>query len=138
MHMQGQPSTMQENPHYTDVCTEVQEFFQSKLHTLQNAGISPEQLVFDPGIGFGKSLEHNLALLAHVDQLSPEGRPLLLGVSRKSFMGRILGDMSLARRSWPTVALTAQTRSQGVRLFRVHEIKPNVDALRMSEAILHA
>jgi dihydropteroate synthase len=137
MHIQGRPQHMQLAPAYTDVAQEIAAFFRERLASLTAAGISAEQIVFDPGIGFGKSLEHNLALLRSLAALSPAGRPLLLGVSRKSFIGKTLGDMDMARREWPTVALTSLGREMGVRIFRVHSVRPNVEALRMTEAILH-
>lgn len=136
MHMQGEPRTMQEAPHYEDVVREVVEFFDERMTTLRSAGIAEESLCFDPGIGFGKTLDHNLALLRALDKLSPAGRPILLGVSRKSFIGMLLGDKDLTLRNWPTVAVTARAREMGVMLHRVHEVRPNVEALRMIEAIL--
>jgi dihydropteroate synthase len=136
MHMQGEPRTMQVAPHYEDVVREVAEFFDERMETLTRAGIGADSLCFDPGIGFGKSLTHNLSLLRALDQLAPDGRPLLLGVSRKSFIGMILGDPDLHLRDWPTAALTARARESGVMLHRVHEVRPNVEALRMVEAIL--
>lgn len=136
MHMQGTPRSMQIAPHYSDVVAEVAEFFRERLRTLVAAGIDPEALCFDPGIGFGKTLEHNLALLRGLGELSIAGRPLLLGVSRKSFLGRILGTDELAAREWPTVAITANAREKGVMLHRVHAVRPNFEALQMTEAIL--
>ena len=138
MHMRGTPRTMQTNPRYEDVVGEVRAFFAERLETLVAAGLEAEALCFDPGIGFGKTLEHNLALLRDIGTLSPADRPLLLGVSRKSFIGKILGSDSIEDRNWPTVALTAYGRDAGVRLHRVHDVKPNVEALRMTEAILGA
>jgi dihydropteroate synthase len=138
MHMQGTPRTMQANPRYDDVVQDVRAFFVERLETLTAAGLDARTLCFDPGIGFGKTLEHNLALLRNLGTLSPDGRPLLLGVSRKSFIGKILGSGSIDDRNWPTVALTAYGRDAGVRLHRVHDVKPNVEALRMTEAILGA
>ena len=137
MHRQGEPQTMQDAPRYADVVTEVRAFFAGRLDELVQAGINPEALCFDPGIGFGKSLEHNLALLRALEQLSPPGRPLLLGVSRKSFIARILGSDDLTRRDAATAALSAQARTQGVMLHRVHAVRPNVDALRMIEALVY-
>lgn len=137
MHMQGDPRTMQLDPHYEDVVAEVRAFFAERLATLTAAGLDPETLCFDPGIGFGKTLEHNLALLREIGSLAPSGRPLLLGVSRKSFLGKILGSSELADRAWPTVAITAATREAGAVIHRVHEVKPNHEALRMTEAILN-
>jgi dihydropteroate synthase len=137
MHRQGTPETMQLAPHYDDVVREVREFFEERLATLIAAGIAEASLCFDPGIGFGKTVAHNLELLRHLDHLAPARRPLLLGVSRKSFIGRVLESERLEDREWPTVALTARARELGVRLHRVHDVKPNLEALRMIEAILH-
>lgn len=136
MHMQGCPRTMQEAPSYLDVVAEVRAFFEERLATLAEAGISADALCFDPGIGFGKNLEHNLTLLRSLDEISVGGRPLLLGVSRKSFIGRVLATADLEAREWPTVAITAAAREKGVMLHRVHSVQPNVQALRMVEAIL--
>ena len=136
MHRQGTPDVMQRAPRYDDVVREVREFFEERFETLTVAGIRAKALSFDPGIGFGKTLDHNLELLRTLDHLSPAGRPLWLGVSRKSFIGRVLESDHLDDREWPTVALTARARELGVRLHRVHEVKPNLEALRMIEAIL--
>jgi dihydropteroate synthase len=136
MHMLGDPRTMQQQPHYADVSEAVRAFFRERLATLTAAGIAAEAICFDPGIGFGKTLDHNLQLLRDVAALSIAGRPLLLGVSRKSFIGRTLGTEDLAAREWPTVALTAYAREHGVMLHRVHSVRPNLDALRMIEALL--
>lgn len=138
MHMQGRPQTMQKSPYYADVVAEVRAFFAERLATLTVAGIEPEALCFDPGIGFGKNLDHNLALLRALGEISPTGRPLLLGISRKSFIGKILATDDLDAREWPTVALTANAREKGVMLHRVHAVRPNLEALRMTEAILGA
>ncbi len=136
MHMLGTPRTMQRAPRYADVVTEVRDFFEERFAAATRAGVSPEAIVFDPGIGFGKTLEHNLALLRHLPRLVVAGRPLLLGVSRKSFLGKLVGSDDIADRAWPTVAITSHSREQGVPLHRVHEVTPNLEALRMTEAIL--
>lgn len=136
MHMTGTPRTMQQQPQYQDVVAEVTAFFQERLRTLEEQGIAPERIVLDPGFGFGKTLEHNLRLLHALPAMSTLGRPLLVGVSRKSMIGQLLGDPDPAARDWPTVALTSYLRELGARLFRVHEVLPNVHALRMTEAIL--
>lgn len=136
MHMQGQPRTMQHDPSYDDVVEEVRAFFQERFSTLSEAGIEPECLCFDPGIGFGKTLEHNLALLAGLDRLVVSGRPLVIGLSRKSFIGKLLGDDHPGLREWPTVALTAATRARGALIHRVHAVRENREALRMLEAVL--
>ena len=138
MHMQGEPRTMQLAPAYVDVVAEVAGFFRERQEALVAAGIRPEALCFDPGIGFGKTLEHNIALLQALDRLMPAGSPLLLGVSRKSFIAGILGGGEPAMRDWPTVAISAFAREKGVMLHRVHAVQANVQALRMVEAILHA
>lgn len=138
MHMQGTPQTMQAAPHYANVVAEVRDFFKERLATLTAAGIGLESLCFDPGIGFGKSLDHNLALLRGLEEIAVAGRPLLLGVSRKSFIGKLLGTDDLDAREWPTVAITSNARERGVLLHRVHSVRSNVEALRMTEAILGA
>ena len=138
MHMQGSPQTMQAAPRYADVVAEVKAFFAERFETLTAAGMDPAALCFDPGIGFGKSLDHNLALLRALGEISVAGRPILLGVSRKSFIGRILETDNLDDREWPTVAITSNAREKGVMLHRVHSVRPNVEALRMTEAILGA
>lgn len=137
MHMQGEPRSMQEAPRYVDVVGEVAGFFAERLEALRGAGIADGAICFDPGIGFGKTLEHNLALLRALDGLAPEGFPLLLGVSRKSLIGKVLGNPDVACREWPTVAMTAHAREAGVMLHRVHAVRENLQALRMIEAILH-
>jgi dihydropteroate synthase len=138
MHMQGTPQTMQRDPRYGDVVAEVGAFFRERLETCRAAGIAEERLCFDPGIGFGKTLQHNLLLLKHLRPLGDTvpGRPLLLGASRKSFIGKILGSPEMNDRNWPTVAITAHARAEGARIMRVHEVKANHDALKFSEAAL--
>jgi len=136
MHMQGEPRSMQAHPHYADVVADVCGFFAERLACLTAAGIAREALCFDPGIGFGKSLEHNLTLLRQLEQLTVDARPLLLGVSRKSFIGQALQTTAVAEREVPTVAITAFARQKNVMLHRVHEVRPNLLALRMIEALL--
>lgn len=136
MHMQGSPKNMQANPQYENVVSEVGSFFHQRLESLRVAGIEKESIVFDPGIGFGKTVEHNLTLLRGLGEIPSAGRPVLLGASRKSFIGAVLGDLDPALRSWPSVAVTAFAREQGVLLHRVHEVRKNREALRMVEAIL--
>ena len=133
MHMRGTPADMQHDPRYADVVAEVCDFLDTRLGHAVAAGIDRECLALDPGIGFGKSRDHNLALLRAVATLAAAhgDRPLLLGVSRKSFLGGHAAD-----RLWPTVALTALLRARGARIFRVHDVRANCDALRMTEAIL--
>ena len=138
MHMLGEPRTMQEDPHYDDVVKEVHHWFAQRLAILQDAGISPERVVLDPGFGFGKTLEHNVALLRSLPELTVNDRPLMVGVSRKSMIAKLLDSASMEDRFWPTVALTAHVRDRGVGIVRVHDVKANVEAMRMMEAILGA
>ena len=137
MHLGGPPQTMQNGPHYADVVAEVKAHLTAAYDAAVAAGIAPERLVFDPGIGFGKTLAHNLDLLRHFPDFQIHGRPTLLGVSRKSFMGRLLETTELAARESSTTALTAWARQFGARVFRVHSVKENAESLRMMEAILH-
>ncbi len=95
-------------------------------------------LAFDPGIGFGKTMAHNLALIRNLESMRVGGRPLVLGASRKSFIGKAIGSAALEDREWPTVALTGYGRARGANVFRVHDARPNLHALRMTEAILQA
>jgi len=129
---------MQDNPSYDNVTEEVRDFFSRQHRVFLKAGISVESIVYDPGIGFGKTLGHNLQLLRNLEKLSVAGRPILLGASRKSFIGKILESDKLEDRSAATVAITASAREKGVMLHRVHEVKPNYEALRMTEAVLNA
>ena len=136
MHMLGTPRTMQVSPVYDDLHRGITGFFQDRYDALTAAGVHPEAIVFDPGIGFGKTLEHNLSILGGIERYTVPGRPILLGVSRKSFLGKLTGSDRIEDRSWSTVAVTAQAREQGVRLHRVHEVKANLEAIRMTEAML--
>jgi dihydropteroate synthase len=137
MHMQGEPRTMQTAPHYADVTREVREFFRQSLEACLASGIDPMRLAFDPGIGFGKTVAHNLALLGNLELVRVSERPIVVGVSRKSFLSKVTGAQSIEDRAWPTVALTSFLRERGANVLRVHDVLPNVQALRMTEAILH-
>jgi dihydropteroate synthase len=136
MHMQGTPRTMQQQPRYENVVAEVREFFAQRYRDLLDAGLDAESICFDPGIGFGKTPAHNRSLLQNLPQLIVENRPLLLGVSRKSFIGHLLGSADLSQRMWPTVAMTSLGREQGAMIHRVHDVRANVDSLRMTEALI--
>jgi dihydropteroate synthase len=131
MHMQGMPATMQVAPSYADVVAEIRDSFRQTVESSLRSGIDMMRLALDPGIGFGKTAAHNLTLLRRLAELPVEGRPLVLGVSRKSFLGA-----SVEERAWPTVAITSLARTFGARVFRVHDVRPNVEALRMTEAIV--
>lgn len=136
MHMQGEPRTMQVAPTYDDVVHEVGEFFRQSLARSVASGIEPMRIALDPGIGFGKTPEHNRRLLAELSAFLEFGRPLLVGVSRKSFLGWLAGSSAMDDRFWPGVALTSLCRERGARILRVHDVKPHTEALRMTEAIL--
>lgn len=135
MHMQGTPENMQENPQYTDVLQEVNSFFTQRLLAMHAQGIHPDQVVLDVGIGFGKSLSHNLELLGGMQAFKELQRPLLVGVSRKSFLGR-LGGGPVADRLPGGLAATCLAVANGVTLVRTHDVSATVQALRVAEAIL--
>jgi dihydropteroate synthase len=136
MHMQGEPRTMQKDPHYGDVITEVADFFRQQYARALECGVDPMAIAFDPGIGFGKTLEHNLTLLKNLERLRAHDRPLAVGVSRKSFLGKLVNSSEMSARAAPTIALTAILRARGADILRVHDVKENVAALRAAEAVL--
>lgn len=136
MHMQGTPRTMQVQPRYGNVVAEISEFFRQQFARAIGLNIDPMAIAFDPGIGFGKTVEHNLELLAQLEQLRPHDRALVVGVSRKSFLGKLIGSPEISNRLVPAVALTSLLRDRGADVFRVHDVKENVCALQVSEAIL--
>ena len=136
MHMQGRPETMQTNPTYNDVVREVADFFRQQFAQAVRCGVDPLCIAFDPGIGFGKTVAHNLELLANLPQLRVENRPLVVGVSRKSFLGKISGLP--ADRTSATLALTSLLRARGADVLRVHDVAQNASALRTTEALLAA
>lgn len=135
MHMRGNPATMQIQPEYQDVVSEIRAFFEERLETLTKLGIKSDRICFDPGIGFGKNLDHNLMLLGNIHRLAPGGRPILLGISRKSFLSKLTGIEDPADRDVPTAVLTALTRQKHVMLHRVHNVKANIAALRTAESL---
>ena len=138
MHMRGTPRTMQKDPHYDAVARDVAGFLRERLEAARASGIARDRLAVDPGIGFGKTAEHNLELIASLGTIAGLGCPVVLGVSRKSFLAAAAGCPDVADRDAPTVALTSLGRELGARIFRVHAVRANVEALRMTEAILGA
>ena len=136
MHMQGIPQTMQSAPQYTNVVSEVFDFFRQQYARAIVYSIDPMAIAFDPGIGFGKTLEHNLELLAQLERLRACDRPIVIGVSRKSFLGKLINSEQMSDRLAPAVALTSLLRTRGADVLRVHDVKENVNALKMTEAIL--
>lgn len=133
VHMRGTPQTMQQNPQYADVVSEVGEFLQQRLDALLAAGVERERVCLDPGIGFGKTHQHNLTLMAHCGQYHRLGCPLLVGHSRKAFMGKVLGDAA-ADRTAATIGAALALARQGVQLLRVHDVRPVREALLLFEA----
>ena len=136
MHMQGEPRTMQKNPRYSDVVREVGDFFRQQYSRALECGVDPMRLAFDPGIGFGKTLEHNLTLLKNLEHLRVDDRPLVVGVSRKSFLGKLVGSNETSDRAAPTIAMTSILRARGADILRVHDVKENVASLRIAETML--
>jgi dihydropteroate synthase len=137
MHMLGEPRTMQENPRYDDVVDDVKAFLEERMGAAVAAGVAEERIQLDPGIGFGKTLEHNLELLRRLDELVALGRPLVIGTSRKSFLGRLTGR-DVTERVHATVATIVMAFERGVRVFRVHDVAATADALTVAAATLRA
>jgi len=137
MHMQGEPKTMQKDPHYKDVVREVRDFLAERAEYAVAAGVRPEHIIVDPGIGFGKNLEHNLDLLNNLGAIVDLGLPVLIGVSRKRFMERITGVQEAKARVSGTVAASVLAYERGATFFRVHDVRANREALAVAEAVLH-
>lgn len=135
MHMQGLPQTMQSRPIYEDVVVEVKEFLRDRMERLNAIGVRADQVVFDVGIGFGKTLEHNLQLLSALRSFTTLERPVLLGVSRKSFIGALTGA-NVAERLPGSLACACLAVAAGVQIIRTHDVVETVQAVRMTEAIL--
>jgi dihydropteroate synthase len=136
MHMQGVPQAMQTAPFYNDVATEIGSFFEERLQRLADAGVSPEQVALDVGIGFGKTVEHNLQLLASLDSFTKWNRPLLLGASRKSFISQVTGEAPAGDRLPGSLACACWAAQNGVRIVRTHDVAATRQAVRLAEAIL--
>ena len=135
MHMLGEPRTMQEDPRYDDVVDEVKAFLEERLRAAMAAGIKEEKVQLDPGIGFGKTLRHNLELLNRLDEIAAIGRPVVLGTSRKSFLGRLTGR-DVTGRVHGTVATCVLGLERGATVFRVHDVAAVSDALKVAAATL--
>jgi dihydropteroate synthase len=135
MHMQGDPRTMQENPVYDDVVVDVRAFLAERLQAALGAGVAEESIWLDPGIGFGKTLEHNLELLRRLGELRELGRPLVVGTSRKSFIGKI-DSSAVDDRLGGTIASSVLAATEGVDVLRVHDVGEAAQAMRMASAIL--
>jgi dihydropteroate synthase len=134
MHMQGEPGTMQQAPRYVDVVAEVAEFLEARVAACERAGIARRQLLLDPGFGFGKTVEHNLALLRGLPRLAQAGLPMMVGLSRKSLIGALTAA-AVTNRLGGSIALALLAAERGARLLRVHDVEPTVQALAMLEAV---
>jgi dihydropteroate synthase len=134
MHMQGEPRTMQKEPHYGDVTHEVGEFLGDRAQAALAAGVPQENIVLDPGFGFGKNLEHNLTLLRRLPELAALGYPLLVGLSRKSMIGTLLGGKPAEERVQGSVAAAVIAVQNGASIVRVHDVAPTVEALKIAVA----
>ncbi|MEE8636042.1 MAG: dihydropteroate synthase [Acidiferrobacterales bacterium] len=137
MHMQGEPRTMQEDPRYVDVVQEVKEFLRLRSQACRDAGIHAANIIVDPGFGFGKTLEHNLELLRNLGELATLGTPVLVGLSRKSMIAKVL-DLPLERRMIASVALAVVAVQNGANLVRAHDVGATCEAVRMAEAVYRA
>lgn len=137
MHMQGTPATMQVNPTYTNVVGEIAQFLRARVAAAEAVGIDPARILVDPGIGFGKRMAHNLELLRRLRELTELGRPMVVGVSRKGFIGRITGEGLASGRRFGTAAAVAWSVANGAAIVRVHDVEPMAQVARMIEAIQH-
>jgi dihydropteroate synthase len=135
MHMQGTPATMQVEPHYDDVVAEVLQFLCERADRAQSLGVPRERILIDPGIGFGKTLKHNLLLLKHIDRFVATGYPVLVGTSRKRFIGKITGREQPADRVFGTAATVAWCAAAGVSIVRVHDVAQMRDVIKVTQAI---
>ncbi|ARB98326.1 dihydropteroate synthase [Neisseria gonorrhoeae] len=136
MHMRGVPETMQDNPKYQDVVGEVARYLKTRSETCVAAGIAPQRITLDPGFGFGKNLQHNIALMRHLPELMAEtGLPLLIGVSRKRMIGELAGEADAAARVHGSVAAALASVARGAQIVRVHDVKATADALKVWEAL---
>jgi len=137
MHMKGTPGNMQINPVYDDVVSEIILFFQEKLSWLQSEGVDLERVIIDPGIGFGKKLEHNLSILKHLERFRELGQPVLLGHSRKRFLGELTGR-DMQGRDLPTAVVSALALSKKIDMIRVHNVAASRDAVKVVQAVVEA
>ena len=135
MHMQGEPSTMQADPRYHNVIEEVKSFLLDRIKAAQSAGVNPTQILLDPGIGFGKNINHNLTLIREMEEFKGFGRPLVIGTSRKGFIGTISGEPQPNQRLLGTAATVAWSIANGADIVRVHDVEPMIKVVRVIRAI---
>jgi len=133
--MQGEPRTMQVNPHYQDVMEEVKSFFNDRIKAANSAGIHTDRILLDPGIGFGKNFDHNLTLIRRMKEFAALGRPLVIGTSRKGFIGAISGEPQPNQRLFGTAATVAWSIANGAGIVRVHDVEPMLKVVRVIRAI---
>lgn len=138
MHMQGDPDTMQINPHYDDVVAEVHDFLLERARAAEAAGVPAERIILDPGLGFGKNTEHNLSLLKHFDQVIPKGYRRMMALSRKAFLGRLMNGAAPMERDGLTAVANVLAIRKGAEIIRVHLVAPNRDAIALVQAVLNA
>jgi len=138
MHMLGEPRTMQRNPRYDDVVAEVKAFLEARMAFAVGEGVAEDRILLDPGIGFGKTVEHNLELLRRLDEIVALGRPVVVGTSRKAFLGRLSGREDAAARVPETIATNVLALAHGASIFRVHDVAENAAALTVAAATLRA
>jgi dihydropteroate synthase len=136
MHMQGTPGTMQVEPHYDDVVAEVRDFLLARCEKARSLGMPKERIILDPGIGFGKTLEHNLLLLRNLDTLAATGYRVLVGPSRKAFVGKLTGRDKPAERVFGTAAVVARCVQAGVSIVRVHDVPEMLDVVKVTRALM--
>jgi dihydropteroate synthase len=137
MHMRGEPRTMQADPTYGDVAAEVAGFLEERLRFAVDAGVAEERVCLDPGIGFGKTVEHNFELVRRLDVLTALGRPILIGFSRKSSLGRILGDpAAITGPLSASVAVAVAAYERGATIIRAHDVREHVEALTVAAAVV--
>lgn len=135
MHMQGQPTTMQGSPTYSNVVDDIKAFLSQRIEACLDAGIKQQNIIIDPGFGFGKTQQHNFQLLKRLNEFNDMGLPLLVGLSRKSMLAGILGGVAPGQRLYASIAALVLARMNGANIFRVHDVKPSLDALKVCEAI---
>lgn len=135
MHMLGEPGTMQDAPHYDDVVADIAGYLSTQAANLEGAGVAGDRIALDPGIGFGKTVEHNLEILRRLDELAALGHPLVLGASRKRFIGEVTGETEPARRVAGSVAAALWAIEHGAAVVRVHDVKETVQAVRVWQAV---
>ena len=137
MHMQGQPRTMQKNPQYNDVVEDIKNFLQQRMNACIDAGIDAQNIILDPGFGFGKTVSQNYSLLKHLHEFLSLNQPLLIGVSRKNMLAEII-QQPPKQRVVATAAANVLALNKGAKIFRVHDVKENIEALKIAQAMLDA